>query len=286
MVAKRGFPGASRRLIAALLLLAGTAPARAAGPEQGPLFVAGVGGYHTYRIPSLLVTRKGTLLAFCEGRKNTRSDAGDIDLLLRRSLDGGKAWSQVQVVWDDSANTCGNPCPVLDARTGTVWLLLTHNLGSDTEQRIVNSTSRGTRTVWVTKSTDDGVSWSKPVEITPDVKRPSWTWYATGPGVGIQLKSGRLVVPCDHQVADSRVQEAHVVVSDDGGKIWKLGGVVGPQCNESQAVELKNGPLMLNIRSYRGSHRRLVALSGDGVTRHQVLPGIATGSFAAVARAG
>jgi sialidase-1 len=249
MGANRGFPGSLRRLIAALLLLAGVAPARAAGPEQAPVFAAGRGGYHTYRIPSLLVTKTGTLLAFAEGRKNGGGDSGDIDLRLKRSFDGGKTWAPAQVVWDDGANTCGNPCPVLDARTGTVWLLLTHNLGSDTEERIVNGTSRGARTVWLAKSTDDGASWSKPVDITPDVKRPDWTWYATGPGVGIQLKGGRLVVPCDHQVAGSKVQRAHVIFSDDGGRSWKLGGVIGPECDESQAVELKDGRLMLNIRS-------------------------------------
>jgi sialidase-1 len=264
MLAQRGLPAIRQSLIAALLLLACSTSARAAEPEQAPVFVAGQGGYQTYRIPSLLVTTKGTLLAFCEGRKQGAGDAGAIDVILTRSLDGGKTWAPAQVVWDDVGNTCGNPCPVLDARTGTVWLLLTHNLGSDTQQAIVNRTSRGTRTVWVTRSTDDGASWSKPVEITPDVKAPDWTWYATGPGVGIQLKGGRLVVPCDHQVAGSKERRAHVMFSDDGGKTWKRGGVVGPQCDESQAVELKDGRVMLNIRSYRGNHRRLVALSGDG----------------------
>src|SRR5262249_16932667 len=156
-----------------------------------PIFVAGQDGYHTYRIPSLLVTRKGTLLAFCEGRKTSRGDTGDIDLLLKRSYDGGKTWAKTQVVWDDGANTCGNPCAVLDATTGTVWLLLTHNRGSDTEAMIVNGTSHGTRTVWLTKSDDEGATWARPVEITPAVKKPDWTWYATGPGVGTQLKNGR-----------------------------------------------------------------------------------------------
>ncbi len=251
-------------LVAVSLLLTFGSSAPSAEPEQMPIFVSGKDGYHTYRIPSLLVTKKGTLLAFCEGRKSSSSDSGDIDLLLRRSFDGGKTWGKTQVVWDDGANTCGNPCPVLDARTGTVWLLLTHNLGSDTEAMIVSRTSKGTRTVWVARSDDDGATWSRPVEITRDVKRPDWTWYATGPGVGIQLKSGRLVVPCDNQVAGSKRQQAHVLLSDDGGKSWKRGGVVGPQCDESQVVELRDGRLMLNIRSYRGNNRRLVALSKDG----------------------
>jgi sialidase-1 len=233
-------------------------------PVQTPLFTSGKDGYHTYRIPSLLVTKKGTILAFCEGRKKGRSDAGDIDLLLKRSFDGGKTWSKTQVVWDDEANTCGNPCPVVDARTGTIWLLMTHNLGRDTEAMILDGKSKGARTVWVCKSDDDGASWSKPVEITREVKKPNWTWYATGPGVGIQLKSGRLVIPCDNYVAGSKARQAHIIFSDDAGKTWKLGGVVGPHCNESQIVELTDGRLMLNIRSYRGNNRRLVAISKDG----------------------
>lgn len=233
-------------------------------PDQAPLFISGREGYHTYRIPSLLVSKKGTLLAFCEGRKNGRGDAGDIDLILKRSLDGGKSWGKTQVVWDDADNTCGNPCPVVDAKTGTIWLLMTHNIGSDTQTMIVNGTSKKPRTVWVTKSEDDGATWSAPFEITKDVMKPSWTWYATGPGIGIQLRSGRLVVPCDNQVAGSKAQQAHVIVSDDAGQTWRIGGVVGPQCNESQVVELGEGSLMLNIRSYRGNNRRLVAISKDG----------------------
>lgn len=256
----KGWPAAA----AVAFLLALSAAGRTAEVKQVPVFVSGQDGYHTYRIPALLVTKKGTLLAFCEGRKNSSSDTGHIDLLLQRSFDGGQTWVKRQLVWNDGGNTCGNPCPVQDARTGTIWLLLTHNLGSDTEEQILNGTSKGTRTVWVSKSDDEGATWSQPVEITQDVKRPDWTWYATGPGIGIQLPSGRLVVPCDHQVAGTRVQQANVIFSDDAGKSWKLGGVVGPKCDEAQVVELRDGRVMLNIRSYRGNHRRLVALSKDG----------------------
>jgi sialidase-1 len=204
------------------------------------------------------------LLAFCEGRKKGSGDSGDIDLLLKRSTDGGKSWSPTQVVWDDGDNTCGNPCVVLDTATGTIWLLLTHNLGSDTQAQIVDGASKGTRTVWVTSSTDDGLTWAKPVEITKQVKKADWTWYATGPGIGIQAKNGRLIVPCDHQIAGSKVQESHVILSDDGGKTWLLGGSVGPKCNECQVVERTDGSLLLNMRSYRGNNRRLVSTSKDG----------------------
>jgi sialidase-1 len=234
-----------------------------AEPEQLAVFEAGKDGYHTYRIPALIVSPKGVLLAFCEGRKGGRGDTGDIDLLLKRSFDGGRTWRETQTVWDEADNTCGNPCPVVDASTGTIWLLLTHNLRRDTEAQIVDGTSKGTRTVWVAKSTDDGATWSRPVEITRDVKRPDWTWYATGPGVGIQLRSGRLVVPCDNKVAVSKARQSHVIYSDDHGTTWKLGGVLGPNCNESQVAELSDGRLTINMRSYQANHRRLVATSKD-----------------------
>ncbi|VTU00362.1 sialidase : Glycosyl hydrolase BNR repeat-containing protein OS=Niastella koreensis (strain DSM 17620 / KACC 11465 / GR20-10) GN=Niako_0563 PE=4 SV=1: BNR_2 [Gemmataceae bacterium] len=253
-----------RLLITLSAVLAAAHAAAAAEPEQAPVFVSGEGGYHTYRIPSAIVGPKGTLLAFCEARKSGQGDAGDIDLVLRRSTDGGKTWGKTQVVWDDAANTCGNPCPVVDAKTGTIHLLMTHNLGTDSESAIVSGKSKAGRTVWVSTSTDDGETWSKPAEITKGVTKPGWTWYATGPGVGIQLKSGRLLVPCDSKSEGGKVRESHVIYSDDGGKAWKLGGVAGPDCNESQAVELADGSVMLNMRTYAKNNRRFVSLSTDG----------------------
>ncbi len=232
--------------------------------DQTDLFVGGEGGYHTYRIPALIVTPKGTVLAFCEARKNSASDTGDIDTVVRRSTDGGRTWRSMQIVWDDGPNTAGNPCPVVDRDTGTIWLPLTHNLGADTEKEIVARQSKGTRTVWMTKSTDDGATWATPWEITATAKRPNWTWYATGPGVGIQLKNGRLVIPCDNKDADSKEEQSHILYSDDHGATWQLGGVVSPNVNECQVVELPDGTLMLNMRSYMGKNRRAVAFSRDG----------------------
>jgi len=244
--------------------------------EQQDLFVSGTGGYHTYRIPALLTTRRGSVLAFCEGRKLGRSDAGDIDLLRRRSSDGGKTWSAQQVIWDDSTNTCGNPCAVLDEQTGVVWLLLTHNLGGDKEDAIIRRTAVGTRTVWVCRSDDEGVSWSKPVEIAASVKDSTWSWYATGPGIGIQLRHGlqrgRLVIPCDHSYeldntgSKETAQGSHVIFSDDHGKTWQRGGVVRPNMDECQVVELADGrgTLLLNMRSYAGRRRRAESVSHDG----------------------
>ncbi len=237
---------------------------------QQDLFRGGENGYHTYRIPAIVSTREGTLLAFCEGRKNNGSDTGDIDLLMRKSTDGGQTWSPQRVVWDDGLNTCGNPCPVVDQTTGTIWLLMTHNLGIDREPEIINSKSRGTRTVWVSKSTDDGQTWSTPDDITSTTKRPDWTWYATGPGASIQLtrgkNQGRLVIPCDHIDAETKQYYAHVIYSDDQGTTWKLGGSTpNHQVNECQVVELEGGRMMLNMRNYDRSKRtRQVAISEDG----------------------
>ena len=265
-------------LAAGVLVAAFLGRANAAEPLRQDVFVAGQGGYHTYRIPSLIVTTNGTLLAFCEGRKHSRSDTGDIDLLLKRSADGGKTWSTPQVVWDDGPNTCGNPCPVVDEQTGAIWLLLTHNPGDTGEGQIKEHKPGGTRTVWVSRSEDDGKTWSAPTDITTSTKDASWGWYATGPGVGIQLRRGphrgRLMIPCDHsfpgtrQPAEGRAVEdgSHVIYSDDHGQTWKLGGTARPQVNESQVVELADGEggLLLNMRTTSKANRRAQSLSRDG----------------------
>ncbi|HOX39251.1 MAG TPA: sialidase family protein [Candidatus Brocadiia bacterium] len=237
---------------------------------RAPLFVSGKDGYHTYRIPSVITTPKGTLLAFCEGRKKNRSDTGDIDLVMKRSSDGGATWSEQSIIWDDGPNTCGNPCPVIDRDTGTIWLPMTWNLGADGEGEIVKGTSKNTRRVFITRSDDDGMTWAKPVEITETTKKPEWSWYATGPGVGIQLRfgerKGRLVIPCDHNTkANPVTHHSHVIFSDDHGRTWQLGGATESGANECHVVELDDGSLLLNMRRARvwNEPYRLTSLSAD-----------------------
>jgi sialidase-1 len=237
-----------------------------AAPELTDVFVAGEGAYHTYRIPSAIVTKRGTLLAFAEGRRSGAGDAGDIDQLLRRSQDGGRSWTPVQVIGDNGPNTFGNPCAVVDARTGTIWLLTTQNRGTDREKDIIAGTSEGTRTVWAMHSDDDGGTWSAAVEITRSVKAPDWTWYATGPGIGIQTSSGRLVIPANHAEGRTGVHRSHLIFSDDGGRSWTLGASADAGTNESQVVELADGRLLLNMRNHppKPENFRMVARSDDG----------------------
>ncbi|AQQ09113.1 Sialidase precursor [Sedimentisphaera cyanobacteriorum] len=230
--------------------------------EYTDLFVRHENGYNTYRIPSIIRTNKGTLLAFCEGRKDGVGDEGDIDLLMKRSEDNGESWSKQVVIWDDGDNTCGNPCPVVDRQTGTIWLGLTWNYGSDHLKGIVAGESKHPRIPYISKSEDDGLTWTKPNNISDSVRRDYWRWYATGPGTGIQLKygkkKGRLVIPANHTISceyKKFQQGAHVIYSDDHGKTWKLSDVARPGLNESQVVELLDGKVLLNSRNsrYRGS---------------------------------
>lgn len=234
--------------------------------KQTDLFVGGRSGYHTYRIPALTVTHRGTLLAFCEGRKYSASDSGKINLLLRRSVDSGKTWSKQKLVVSDGDKTCGNPTPVVERGTGKIFLLFCKNPGELHRGYLPENKTR--RTVWVTESADDGISWSRPKDITKSVKKPGWTWYATGPCHGIQLQNGRLLIPCDYGVGVKFTRDdprlSHVIYSDDGGKTWKLGGSTRKgRTTESTVVETVTGKVCLNCRNMvKGS--RSVAWSHDG----------------------
>ena len=246
--------------------------------NEQDLFIAGEGGYHTYRIPSLILAADGSLLAFVEGRKAGRGDTGDIDLLMKKSIDGGLTWSEQKVLWDDGQHVCGNPNPVLDESTGEIHLLLTWNRGDDHESDIITKNSKDTRRVYVMKTSDNGESWSRPSDITKTTKDPSWGWYATGPGVGIQIEhgpnKGRLVIPADHSYNDPQGNVrggpfeygSHVIFSDDHGHTWELGGVIKPKMNECQLIEMADGKgtLLMNMRSYFGKNRRALSVSNDG----------------------
>ena len=248
--------------------------------EQNDIFVGGIDGYHTYRIPAVIVSKQDTLLAFCEGRRNDDSDTGEINTLLRRSFDNGRTWQRMQIVARDGPNTIGNPCTVVDRDTGTIWLLLTWNRGDEGGPSIWDHSGKDTRRVFVTHSADDGATWAPVAEITSTTKDPGWSWYATGPGVGIQLRSGRMLIPCDHLETGTDNAFSHVIYSDDHGASWQLGGRVPfSNGNESQVVELLDGSVMINMRHHLTiERRRSVAVSRDegttwsGATIDDALP--------------
>jgi len=235
----------------------------AAEPEKSVLYSVGEEGFTLFRIPSLIVSPKGTLLAFIEGRRTSRQLTGDIEIMLRRSTDGGKTWSAKQIVAEDGVETLGNPCPVIDHSTGTIWMPFTRSIGADREIQIIEGKAKAT-TVWLTKSTDDGVTWAKPIEISPTARKDGWTWYGTGPGVGIQLESGRLLVPSYHAMMGLKSYRSHMLYSDDHGKTWVIGDSLDAESSECQVVERHDGSIHVNARGMAGNRFRRLSESKDG----------------------
>ena len=221
-------------------------------------FYQGMNGYNTFRIPALIEAGDGTILAFCEGRVNSSSDTGNIDLVLRRSFDGGQTWQSLQVVWNDSVHTCGNPVPVVDESNGRVWLFMTHNLGQDTQSEISAGTSDGVRTIWSCYSDNNGTTWSTPVNRFNEVQPSTTRWDATGPGNGIQIQAGshpgRLIIPAIRRN----------IYSDDHGQTWHESAYLDAGSGEAACVELNYGVLMRNDRGgsgYNQYKRRLISYS-------------------------
>lgn len=281
----------SRALLAAAVLLTPLATTQAAHAAPGCAssvpYVSGEGGYDTYRIPATVITRTGTLLAFAEGRHSGAGDTGDIDVVLRRSTDGGCTWGPLGVVAAGDGDTRGNPAPVVDPRTGAIVLLTSYNSGDVTEAQIMRGevTPEQGRRVFVQRSRDDGRHFTRPRDITDEVKPPDWRWYATGPGHAVALThgphAGRLVVPANHSAAppagspdtgqEAKYYGAHALYSDDGGRHWRLGLVDDSydglaNANETTAAQLPDGRLYLSSRDQNGSSpgNRLDSYSGDG----------------------
>ncbi|MBM80732.1 MAG: hypothetical protein CMJ78_09080 [Planctomycetaceae bacterium] len=220
--------------------------------------------YKRFRIPSLIVAPDGTLLAFCEGRKDGGGLTGNIDIVVRRSKDHGKSWSPIDVVQDYGNDTLGNPCAFIDRQKNRLWMAFTHSPGKFTEKQIVNGESPESTRVFLIHSDDSGVTWSKPTEITKSVKLDSWTWYGTGPGLGLQLSTGRLVVPCYHVERSDRIYRSHVIYSDDHGVTWQRSTTIGDNTSEAHIAEQSSGVLIMDTRTVVGTKLRTWAKSKDG----------------------
>ena len=245
--------------------------------EELELYKSGDHGYHECRIPALITTRKGTILAFNEARKNTGRDSDQIDLFLRRSFDGGKSFGEVQIITTKEKWVSGNPAPVQDRDTGTIWLPFCRNMceqpGGIRGENLIKQ-GKAPRQVWITSSEDDGATWAEPTDITDDVKLDNWTWYATGPGHSIQLSNGRLLVACDHcemEYGDPKRDPdfSHVIYSDDHGASWHIGGSTDRFANESSALESADGWVYINCRNqfFEKGHDpyfRRIGWSNDG----------------------
>ena len=239
------------------------------------VFTSGTEGYHTFRIPALLPLDEGRLLALAEARWDSAADSGEIDLVQRRSDDGGRTWGPLEVVRHWAGYTCGNPAPVRTATGELVLLSMTNGAAASEDDILAGriAPERGRRT-WVQRSADLGSSWTDPVEITTAVRRPDWRWYATGPTAGLTLAGGRIVVPANHSERSGAGRQAHTghaILSDDGGHTWRLGFVARPrpgvEPNESAVTELPGNRLLFvsrNEAAEEPAHARLVATSSDG----------------------
>ncbi|MFI6654143.1 exo-alpha-sialidase [Streptomyces sp. NPDC050523] len=281
-----------RSVVTAVAVLVGVAvlpsPAHAQSPAGTPVFEQQIifrasqdPGYACFRIPAIVRTNDGTLLAFAEGRVLNCGDAADIDIVLKRSTDGGRTWGPLQVVSDGGGDTHGNPAPIVDRRTGRVLLAETYNTGrTDSGSCSVPCD----RTPHLQYSDDDGVTWSPPRDLSSEILPANWnSWYATGPVHGIQLTrgkhAGRLVFGVNTETWNgSRVVANHaaLIVSDDGGDHWRIGatdswpiaddGTFRQKPSEMTLTERTDGSVLVSGRETDGTDlgHRTQAVSRDG----------------------
>ncbi|MFJ5272430.1 exo-alpha-sialidase [Streptomyces sp. NPDC088358] len=271
---------------AALIALPSPAGAQQANTpaefEQQVLFKAAQDpGYACFRIPAVVRTPRGTLLAFAEGRVHDCGDAGDIDIVVKRSTDGGRSWGPLQVVNEGAGDTHGNPAPVVDRETGRVVLAETYNTGR-TDGRSCDVPCD--RTPHLQYSDDDGLGWSQPRDLSDEILPPNWnSWYATGPVHGIQLTrgrhTGRLVFGVNTETWNgSRVtaNNAALITSDDGGDHWRIGakdswpiaddGTFRQKPSELTLTQRADGAVLVSGREQDGTDlgHRTQTVSRDG----------------------
>lgn len=229
-----------------------------------------------YRIPGLATSEKGTLLAVYDIRRRGGRDLpGDVDVGMSRSIDGGKTWSPMTVIMDMgndpkwSYDGIGDPAILVDQSTGTIWCAATWSHGN----RSWNGSGPGlkpkdTGQLMLVKSDDDGLTWSKPINITSQVKKPEWCFLLQGPGKGITMQDGTIVFAAQFQDTpeNKRLPRSTILYSKDHGETWSLGTGAFDDTTESQVVEIEPGVLMLNCRYNRDSTRVVMTTKDMGKT--------------------
>ncbi|MBU6169842.1 MAG: glycoside hydrolase [Bacteroidetes bacterium] len=252
--------------------------------QDAPVFVSGQEGHKVYRIPAVIGLPNGNLLAFAEGRVQNSADFGDINLVMKKSMDQGKTWSALEILVDVDKLQAGNPAPVVDLfdpayPNGVVYLF--YNSGNNHENEIRKG--RGIREVWFIRSFDMGITWTNPVNITSQVHRPfhlsynfkeDWRSYANTPGHGFQFTEGkfkgRIFIAANHSQGEPqnefRDYYAHGYYTDDHGKTFHISENIPLKgSNEAIGAALSGDRMLLNIRNQAGDIRnRIIAYSSDG----------------------
>lgn len=222
-------------------------------------------GVDTYRIPGLATTNEGTLIAVYDIRYNSSVDLQeDVDVGMSRSTDGGQSWEPMKIIMDmgewggrpQEENGIGDPAVLVDRQTNTIWVAALWAHGQP-GQRTWWASQPGispetTGQLMLTKSTDDGLSWSEPINITKQVKKPEWFLAFQGPGKGITMEDGTLVFPAQFK-DEEQMPHSTLIYSMDRGETWHIGTGAKSNTTEAQIVELSDGALMLNMRDNRGS---------------------------------
>lgn len=238
-------------------------------------------GIHTFRIPGLATTNDGTLIGVYDIRRRSGGDLpGDIDVGMSRSTDGGRTWEPMKKIMDMGADPdwrydgIGDPAVLVDRNTGTIWVAATWSHGN---RSWVGSgpglEPEETGQLMLVRSEDDGVTWSKPINITKQVKRPEWSFILQGPGKGITMQDGTIVFAAQYQDPPNaqdktahRLPHSTILYSKDHGKTWQLGTGAFDDTTEAQVVEIESGVLMLNCRYNRGSVRVVMTTEDMGLT--------------------
>ncbi len=241
--------------------------------EEGDVFISGKEGVACFRIPSLITTTKGTLIAICDARRSRCSDPpNNIDLAMKRSYDNGKTWTQIKFIANyPGEEAAGTVSLTVDRQTGTIWLFFNYMVPKNgfktgmLNKFKTNEDYNNWRTIYIRamKSDDDGENWSEPVDLTY-LKKTFWDYFITAPGTGIQTRNGRILIATYSSRAQYSISSCQLIYSDDHGKSWNIGHSTGEYSIEPQIVELEDGSLMMNMRQNRENGHRKFAISKDG----------------------